>query len=391
MKKNIFSDDVASFFPSPAREIFQKVDLTKIYSFSGGYPAPESFPVEQINDAVDRVLKTHGPEALQYGGTWGIMPLRQQISKRFGVAVENIQITTSSQQGIDVCSRIMLNPGDGVLTTSPTYLGAIQSFRSYRAEVVGVEYTDDASAFYEAFSLAAKANPIKFVYIIPDFQNPTGVCLSLEHRKAIVRVAEEEDLIIVEDAPYRELRFEGEEIATIYSMAPDRTLHLGSFSKICAPGMRLGWIFGPVEILRQINICKQSLDLCPPMLDQYVVTGLMERGVIDWNVQRNKPLYKAKRDEMLRLLEKYMPEGCTWTHPSGGLFVFVNLPQKIDVIKMLPKALDAGVAYVIGAHFFPHHETAPRNLMRLNFSYMSVEKMEPGMKILSDIIKNELK
>ena len=366
-----FSDDVPSFMRSPVREIFKKVDLASIYSFAGGYPDAATFPTEDIRRISAEVLEKYGAKALQYGATQGVPELRAVIAKRYGVPVENVQITTSSQQGIDVCTRVLVNPGDVVLTTAPTYLGALQSFKSYRADIRTLDTFD--------FS-----RPAKFCYVIPDFQNPSGETMTLEERQKLVALAREHDFLIVEDSPYRELRYSGEPVPTIYSLAPERTLYLGSFSKVFAPGFRLGWILGAPELLDQIYVCKQSLDLCPPVFDQYIAAEFMGSGALDANLQKSIALYRAKRDKMLSLLEKYMPEGVSWTHPEGGLFLFLTLPEGFDTVALYDRALSAGVAYVAGSFFFP--DGSHRNTMRLNFSFLDASRMEAGVRLLADVI-----
>ena len=367
-----FSQDVGSFMRSPVREIFKRVDLAAIYSFAGGYPDAATFPIDDVRRISAQVLDRYGAKALQYGATQGVPELRQVIAQRYGVPVENVQITTSSQQGIDVCTRVLADPGDVILTTSPTYLGALQSFKSYRADVRTLE-----DYGWE--------KPVKFYYVIPDFQNPSGETMSLAERQALVALARERDFLIVEDSPYRELRYSGEDVPTLYSLAPERTLHLGSFSKIFAPGFRLGWILGPVELLDQIYVCKQSLDLCPPILDQYVAAEFMGSGALDANLQKSIALYRAKRDKMLSLLERYMPEGVSWTRPEGGLFLFLTLPEGIDTVALYDRALSAGVAYVAGSFFFV--DGSHRNTMRLNFSFLDASRMEAGIKLLAEVIQ----
>ena len=361
-----FSDDVPSFLRSPVREIFRKVDLASIYSFAGGYPDASTFPLAEMEGLTRRVVEKHGARALQYGGTQGVTELREIISQRYDVPLERVQITTSSQQGIDVCARVFLNPGDVVLTTYPAYLGALQSFRAYRAEVL---------------PLPTASSKAKLIYIVPDFCNPSGVTMTLEERQELVEFARREDLLIVEDSPYRELRYSGSDIPTIYSLAPERTLHLGSFSKIFAPGFRLGWIIAEPELLEQIFVCKQALDLCPPVFDQYLAAEFMGSGALDRNLKRSISLYRDKRDYMVSLLEKYMPDGVSWTHPDGGLFLWVTLPEGIDTVAMYDSALAAGVAYVAGSFFFP--DGSHRNTMRLNFSYLAKERMEAGVQLLA--------
>ena len=395
MYGKFFSKDTTSFMRSPVREIFKRVDLGSIYSFAGGYPSADTFPLEDIRRATDIVIQKYGAKAFQYGATQGVPELRQVLSERYGVPLERIQVTTSSQQGIDVCTRVLVDPGDVILTSNPSYLGALQSFCSYRAEVVGVSHEPDLDAFRKAYveaieAVLAAGKKLKFLYMIPDFQNPSGETLSLEERLVLVELAEKYDFLIVEDSPYRELRYEGSDVPTIYSLSPDRVLHLGSFSKILAPGFRIGWILGAPELLDMIYVCKQSLDLCPPIFDQYLAAELMGSGLLDANLVKSIALYKSKRDLLLSLLEEYMPEGVSWTHPEGGLFLFLTLPEGFDTIAFYDMALDAGVAYVAGS-FFHVDRSMARNTMRMNFSFMTHQKITEGVKLLAGLIKSELK
>lgn len=390
---SLFSSDTHSFFRSPVRDIFKRVDLNAIYSFAGGYPSAETFPLDQFKATMGEVIDKYGGKAFQYGATQGVTELRQALSSRYGVPVDRIQITSSSQQGIDVCTRILADPGDVVLTSNPSYLGALQSFRSYRAEVVGVPYRQDAGEFRAAYedaieSQLAAGRKIKFLYIIPDFQNPSGETLSLEERKILVSLARKYGFLIVEDAPYRELRYSGEPVPTIYSLDPDMVLHLGSFSKIFAPGFRLGWIFGHPDLLDKIYVCKQSLDLCPPVFDQYVAAEFMGSGRLDRNLKKSIGLYSGKRDLMLSLLESNMPAGVSWTRPEGGLFLFLTMPEGFDSVAFYETALEAGVAYVAGSFF--HTDGSGRNTMRLNFSFMTPERIEKGIELLAGLLRKSL-
>ena len=405
-----FSADVPSFLRSPVREIFRKVDLSEICSFAGGYPAAVTFPVDQIPSLTAKVLEKYGTKALQYGATQGVTELREIIAKRYGVPVSQVQITTSSQQGIDVCSRVFLNPGDIVLANNPVYLGALQSFKAYRAEVVdlnkGLEGVGsetcghprphkregpiaDGRGREATVSELIPSKPVKFIYVIPDFNNPSGETMTLEEREEIVRIARKLDVLIVEDSPYRELRYSGEQVKTIRELAPERTLHLGSFSKIFAPGFRLGWIIGPEPLLEQIFVCKQCLDLCPPVLDQYLAAEFMGSGALDANLVKTIAEYRRRRDLMVSLLEKYMPSGVSWTYPEGGLFLWLTLPEGIDTVAMYDEALSKGVAYVAGSFFYT--DGSHRNTMRLNFSFVEESKMESGIIVLADVICNALK
>lgn len=393
MYDNKFSEDVSSFFRSPVREIFKRVDLNSIYSFAGGYPSAETFPMEEIRRTMSEVIDKYAGKAFQYGATQGVPELREAVAARYGVPVERVQITSSSQQGIDVCTRILVNPGDVILTSNPSYLGALQSFCSYRADIRGISHDPDLETFKKAYEtvlsqVEAEGKQVKFLYMIPDFQNPSGESLTLEERKMLVSLAQEHGFLIVEDSPYRELRYEGEHIPTMYSLAPDHVIHLGSFSKIFAPGFRLGWAIAHPDILDKIYVCKQSLDLCPPIFDQYVAAEFLTSGRLDENLARSIELYKGKRDLLLSLLEKHMPEGVTWTHPEGGLFLFLTMPDGFDAVKFYDTALDAGVAYVAGEFFHP--DRSGKNTMRLNFSFMSPERITEGIRLLADLLRREI-
>lgn len=447
--ERFFSEDTGNFFRSPVREIFKKVDLNEIYSFAGGYPDAAAFPLEDIGRVSAQVLDRYGAKALQYCATQGVPELRAAVARRYGVPVERVQVTTSSQQGIDVCTRVLADPGDVILTSNPSYLGALQSFRSYRAEIVGVPHmsssaeivsvphmpsiagvvsvqdcgcgalpsassspvpsvspstessaapvsssVEGVSAQWEAawrtaiLSCISAGKRVKFLYMIPDFQNPSGETLSLEERKLLVSLAEEFDFLIVEDSPYRELRYEGESVPTLYSLAPSRVLHLGSLSKILAPGFRVGWIIAAPELLDRIYVCKQSLDLCSPSLDQYIAAELISSGLLDGNLHKSTALYRSKRDLLLSLLDKYMPAGVSWTRPEGGLFLYLSLPEGIDTVRLYDRALAAGVAYVAGSFFCT--DGSGLNTMRLNFSFLSSERMEAGVRTLADVIRTAL-
>ena len=388
-----FSEDVGSFFRSPVREIFKRVDLNSIYSFAGGYPSAETFPLEEIRRTMSEVIDKYAGKAFQYGATQGVPELREAVAKRYDVPVERVQITSSSQQGIDVCTRVLVNPGDVILTSNPSYLGALQSFRSYRADIRGIAHDTDLQVFENEYEtvirqVKAEGKKVKFLYMIPDFQNPSGESLTLEERKMLISLAKKHDFLIVEDSPYRELRYEGSHIPTMYSLDPDRVIHLGSFSKIFAPGFRLGWAIAHPEILDKIYVCKQSLDLCPPIFDQYVAAEFLSSGRLDENLARSISLYKGKRDLLLSLLDEHMPDGIRWTHPEGGLFLFLTMPEGFDAVKFYDRALDAGVAYVAGEFFHP--DGSGKNTMRLNFSFMSPERIKEGVRLLADLLRNEI-
>ena len=388
-----FSEDTGSFFRSPVRDIFKRVDLNAIYSFAGGYPSAETFPLEEIRRTMSEVIDKYAGKAFQYSATQGVAELREAVAKRCDVPLERVQITSSSQQGIDVCTRVLVNPGDVILTSNPSYLGALQSFCSYRADIRGVAHDCDLQVFRKSYEtvleqVKAEGKTVKFLYMIPDFQNPSGESLTLEERKMLVSLAREHDFLIVEDSPYRELRYEGEHIPTMYSLDPDRVIHLGSFSKIFAPGFRLGWAIAHPDILDKIYVCKQSLDLCPPVFDQYVAAEFLSSGRLDENLSKTIELYKGKRDLLLKLLEEHMPEGVRWTRPEGGLFLFLTMPEGFDAVRFYDTALDAGVAYVAGEFFHP--DRSGKNTMRLNFSFMSPERIAEGVRLLAKLLHANL-
>lgn len=390
---DFFSADTHSFVPSPARELFKKVDLTRIYSLANGQPDPATFPLDEFSGAMDAAVRKYGAKAFLYGGTQGVPELREAVAQRCSMPVGRVQITTSSQQGIDVCSRVFLDPGDVVITSNPTYLGAIQSFKSYRAEIVGVSHEADLVEFEKAYDSAvsevlARGKKVKFLYMISDFQNPSGESLTEAERRVLISLAEKYNFLIVEDAPYRELRYDGEEVPAMYSMAPDRVLYLGSFSKIMCPGLRLGWIIANPDLLHQIYVCKQSLDLCPPVFNQYVVAEHLSSGHLDARLKETVAVYRRKRDLVLAALEKYMPEGISWTRPSGGMFIFMTLPDGFDTTAFSDTALSKGVAYIPGKMFFTDSRGA--NTMRLNFSFMEESKLEKGVEILAGAIRDEM-
>lgn len=385
---DFFSLDALNFMRSPVRDIFKVVDLNSIYSFAGGYPDAQTFPLDKMKELTTAVVEKYGSKALQYGPTQGIKELREALAKRYDIPSDNILISTSSQQGIDICARVLLDPDDVVLAANPTYLGALQSFKSYRAQVVGMDLSPTLQAAKkreeQIAQILSEGKKIKYFYAIPDFQNPSGETLSLAQRSELVTLARKYNFLIVEDSPYRELRYEGKPVATIYSLAPERTIHLCSFSKIFAPGLRLGWIVANETILNKIYECKQSLDLCAPIFDQYLMVEFINSGMLEKNLPKSIALYKKKRDMMISLLEKYMPKGVSWTHPEGGLFLFLTLPENIDTIKLYDKALKAGVAYVAGSFFYV--DGSHKNTMRLNFSFIDSARMENGIKILASLL-----
>lgn len=382
------SDNARNMKPSPIRALLNVVNQPGIISFAGGFPNPLSFPVEEIKQIMNEVLDEEGVKALQYGGTDGNAKLREEISKRYikqglDIDKDNIIITTASQQAIDLTARIFVNPGDTVVCGLPSYLGALQAFNSYRANIVGAEKDEELEAVVRAMCMSGKKP--KFIYAIPDFQNPSGLTMTVEQRQYMVKIARKYDLLIVEDSPYREIRFEGEHQPLIATMAPERTIVLGTFSKTFVPGFRLGWVIAPKEIVYRYNLAKQSADLCSPVFDQYVAAKYLEKGYFEKNLEKTIEMYRGKRDVMLASLEKYMPEGVTWTKPDGGLFLFITLPEEYDATELFHMALEQNVAFVIGEAFFC--DGTGKNTLRVNFSFMDDAGIEEGIKRLAAAVR----
>ncbi len=386
------SDNAKNMRRSAIRDLLNVANRPEIISFAGGFPNAATFPVDTLKELMNELLETKPTQVLQYSSTEGSVNLRKQIAKKYAaegvnVPIENILITTASQQALDLISRIFLNPGDTVLCGLPTYLGALQAFYSYQGTPVGIR--DDQEADIVIGALCAVGKKPKFIYAIPDFQNPTGITMSVARRQEIIDVARKYDLIIIEDSPYKELRFEGESQPTMYSMAPERTVLLGTFSKTFVPGFRLGWIIAPTEIIDRLIVAKQSADLCTPILNQELAALYMERGHYDVNLQKTIDLYRGKRDLMDKCLKENMPAGVTWTKPEGGLFLLISLPEGMSARELFDIAIQENVAFVTGDVFYC--DGKGQNTLRLNFSYASDENMIEGVKRLGNAIKRMMK
>jgi 2-aminoadipate transaminase len=366
-------------------------------SFAGGLPAPETFPVDDLSDIVLEILEKHGADALQYGTTEGDPELRRMLVARhrkqgLDIGTENLIVITGSQQGIDLISRIFINPGDYILCGLPSYLGAINTFLSYGAKLKGITLDNSGIIPDEleetVIRLKDYGKRLKFIYIVPDFQNPSGITVPESRRLQYIELAEKHDLLIIEDSPYREIRFEGEPQKTIYELdTTGRVLTLFTFSKIFAPGFRVGWILGNPVLMDKIIMAKQTSDLCTSPFVQKILARYMEKGLLEKNILKTIELYRHRRDFMLASFRKYMPDGVTWTEPSGGLFIFLTLPKDLKSEKILEDAISKNVAFVAGSTFFCND--SGRNTLRLNFSYMNDEGIEEGVKRLAAVIENE--
>jgi 2-aminoadipate transaminase len=399
--EELFSINSKRMKKSVIRELLKLTTKPEIISFAGGLPSPESFPVKEVKEVVNEVLDNEGKIALQYSSTEGDAVLRSELikhSKKNGMDIkdENLLVTTSSQQGLDLVSKIFINPGDPIIVELPSYVGGLGAFNAYGAEMIGVPLDEEGKSSKllreELKVLNESGNKPKFIYIVPDFQNPAGITMSLKRRHEILELAREFELIILEDSPYRELRFEGEDVPTIYSLDNDgRVILLGTFSKIFAPGFRIGWVIAPPEVITKLIVAKQSTDLCPPTFSQRIIGRFMEKGYLNKNIEKIKIMYRRKRDIMLNAFEKYMPEGVTWTKPEGGLFLFVRVAEHmgINTDEMFYNAVDKNIAYVVGSAF--HCDGSGHDVMRINFSYATEDQILEGVKRLAAVIREHSK
>jgi 2-aminoadipate transaminase len=392
-----YSNNAKGMKRSEIRELLKLTAKPGIISFAGGLPAPDLFPIEDIKEMSRVVMEREGKTALQYGPTEGDNRLREELASLMqkdgmNITSNHLLIVTSSQQGLDLVGKIFVDPGDVVMTSRPTYVGAIQAFNSYGAKMIGIEQdmegTQTALLEAEIEKLAAKGVKPKFVYEIPDFQNPSGITMSLKRRKELMRIAEKHDLIIVEDSPYRQLRFEGKTEPSLLGMNSERVLGLYTFSKILLPGFRLGWMAGPTELIQKAVTAKQSVDLCSPPFNQAILYEYLHRGLLEKQISVIIKAYREKRDFMLAKLSQYMPKlpGLKWTHPQGGLFLWVTMPESIDAGEMFHSAIEKKVAYVVGTAFYP--DGGGHNSFRMNFSYSSMAEIEEGVKRLAEVIRN---
>ncbi len=397
---NIFNRQIRSHKKSAIREVLKLTQRTDIISFAGGLPSPESFPVEQLKKIVCEIFESDdASQALQYGTTEGDIRLRELLVERYrkqglDIGIKNLIITTASQQALDLLPKIFIDPGDKIICGLPSYLGGISAFSFYGAQMEGIELDNSgmrSDLLHEKLKkMKAFGEKPKFIYIIPDFQNPAGITMPEARRQEIIDIARKHDVLIVEDSPYRELRFEGEPQRMIYAM--DNTGHvisLGTFSKILAPGFRIGWIIANELIIDKLVTAKQTADLCTSPFVQKIAARYLETGIFDTHLTTITGLYREKRDIMLSSLRKFMPEEVTWTEPEGGLFLFLTLPGYLDAEDLFMQAVEEKVAFVLGKVFYCNGYG--KNTMRLNFSFPSKEMNAEGIKRLAKAIRKNLR
>ena len=383
------------FKKSELGEILKLIEEPDIISFAGGLPASELFPVEEMKKVSVKVLDENGEEALQYSGSQGYLPLRNHIAKRMNekgktnVKAEDILVTSGSQQALDFAGNVFLDEGDIVLCESPSYLGALNAFKGYKPRIMEVP-TDKEGMITEELEKMLKENAkVKFIYVIPDFQNPTGITWSLDRRKKFMEVVNKYEIPVIEDNPYGELRYEGEFLPALKSFdTKGLVIYLGTFSKIFCPGYRLGWTCASKDILQKFITCKENSDLQTSTIGQRELSKYIDDYDLDEHVEKIKSTYKKRRDLMLDCMEKEFPEGVSFTHPHGGLFTWVKLPEKLNAQALMKKCVENKVAYVPGGFFFP--EGNKENYFRLNYSSSKEEKIVEGIKRLGDVLKEAL-
>ncbi len=383
---------------SAIRELLKLTALPDIISFAGGLPAPDVFPVDDFNAACERVLRDFGPQSMQYSTTEGYLPLREMIARhtrRYGIKItpENVLITSGSQQALDLIGKVFINPGDHILVEEPTYLGALQAWNAYGAEYVTVPMDDDGM-ITDDLEGVLRSGP-KFIYVLPNFQNPTGVTLAIKRRRKLVELADRYGVPIIEDDPYGQLRYEGEHLPSVVSLDGQfrengavcyrgNVIYLSTFSKILAPGLRLAWVIAPPEVIRKLVQAKQGADLHTATFNQMVAHEVSRGGFLDRHIWLIRRVYGERRNIMLSAMEQHFPASVRWTRPQGGLFLWGTLPEGLQSTEVLKRSVEQKVAFVPGEPFYP--KGGGKNTMRINFSNASPENIQEGIARLGDVL-----
>ncbi|MCV2358139.1 PLP-dependent aminotransferase family protein [Paucibacter sp. TC2R-5] len=379
--------------PSIIREILKVTEKPGILSMAGGLPSADTFPVAELKAACDRVLTENPKEALQYAASEGFAPLREWVAQRvqslgMQVTPDQVLITSGSQQGLDLVGKILCDAGAPVAVETPTYLGALQAFTPFEPIFTSLDSDEQGVDPAAIAKLPHDAPGTRFAYLLPNYQNPTGRVMSLERRQAAVAAAKAAGVPIIEDNPYGDLWFDEPPLPSLASMWPEGVIYLGSFSKVLTPGFRLGFMIAPPELYPKLLQAKQAADLHTPGFNQRVVYEVVRNGFLDEHVPKIRARYKANRDAMAEGLKKHLPPGCEWQMPKGGMFFWIRLPEGLNAMDLLPKAVDAGIAFVPGAAFYAH--TPDPRAMRLSFVTLTPPQIEEGVAILGRVLRAAL-
>lgn len=389
-----FSNRINNIKPSPIREMAKLIQDPEIISFAGGMPAPELFPIDELSEISQYIIKQNGKKALQYSSTEGLYELRKIISDRMNIfnivcSPENVLITNGSQQGLEFTGKLFIDDGDIVICENPSYIGALNAFRVYNPKFVGVPVDNNGMIIDELEKILRKHSNIKYIYTVPSFQNPTGVSMSEDRKRRLVELSCEYGVPIVEDNPYLELNYREEIEFPVKSYDKDENIiYLGSFSKTFCPGLRVGWIIAAEDIIKKYSLIKQGVDLHVNTFAQYQIAEFIKKFDYNGHVEKIKNVYKRRRDTMLNSIAKEFPEKIKYTIPDGGMFIWVELPVNIDANTIFKKALNKKVAFVPGDAFFA--EDSVKNCFRLNYATMSEERIEEGIRRLGEVLRESV-
>jgi len=382
---------------SEIRALFSVVSRPEVVSLAGGMPNLNALPLDSLSTQMAELVAQDGLTALQYGSAQGVPQLRERICEIMGLEgitanPDDVVVTVGSQMGLDMLTRLFCDPGDVILAEGPSYVGALGSFASYQAEVAHVSMDDQGLVPEELRStlrrLHNQGRRVKFLYTIPNFHNPAGVTLAAERRPEILRICREHDVLVVEDNPYGLLAFDGQTYPSLRAADPDNVVYLGSFSKTFAAGLRVGWVLAPSAVREKLVLAAESATLCPPTLTQHMVSKYLDTHDWQGQIKTFRENYRERRDAIVSALDQYMPAGCSWTYPDGGFYVWLTVPEGVDAKAMLPRAVDAHVAYAPGTGFYA--DGGGHQQMRLSYCYPTPERLQEGVRRLAGVIQSEL-
>jgi len=391
-----YSEKARNMESSKIREISKITsERTDIISLAGGMPSPSSFPVEEISRLSSELLEENGDKALQYGTTTGVKKLRNKIAERLNrnfdtsVSGSNVLVTSGAQQALYLIGKVFVERDDQVIVEAPTYASILQILQEINADIRDIKLEEDGFSVEGLESYLESGGNPGMAYLVPTFQNPSGITTSRKKRKKLLELAEEYDFLVVEDDPYHQLRYSGERVPPIFSLDDrDRTIYVGTISKLLAPGLRVGWIVAREEFIDRLQLAKQPVDLCTNVFSQYLTYRYLEEGIVERQIDRIIDLYRTRRNQMLQALKEFLPYGIEWTNPEGGMFIWLTLPEAIDAGEMFHEALDKGIAYVPGSIFYGKNPR--KNTLRLNFTFVGGEQIREGVKRLGGLLEEKL-